>query len=207
VTGITYRENLKLWWPDYDQGADKCYAFVMARLKDMDRAIARTKGRLVCVQAGGHVGLWPLRLEERFKVVYTFEPDPYLFECLRKNCDGHPRIEVSQCALGDKVEVVKMIPRPTAGSWRVDPEGRIPVPQTTIDAMNLPACDALFLDVEGYEVKALQGAKATISRYRPTIMVEELPRATVGIRAHMAELNYRLVDQIHADSIYVPRHG
>lgn len=205
MSGITYRESLKLWWPDYDHGADKCYQFVMNRIKDMDRAIARTKGRLVCVQAGGHVGLWPMRLAERFATVYTYEPDPFLYECCKRNCVSHERVKVSQSALGAEIAVVKMMPAATAGSWRIDKEGRIPVPQITIDSLNLPACDALFLDVEGYEVEALKGAAKTIALYKPTIMVEELPRAAGAIRAHLTGLDYRCVDRIHADAIYVPK--
>jgi FkbM family methyltransferase len=43
---------------------------------------------------------------------------------------------------------------------------------TSIDSMDLPRLDFFKLDVEGYEVPALQGALDTIQKYRPWIWVE-----------------------------------
>jgi hypothetical protein len=41
-----------------------------------------------------------------------------------------------------------------------------------IDDMHLPSCDLIQLDIEGYELFALQGAQRTIEQYRPVIMIE-----------------------------------
>jgi hypothetical protein len=42
----------------------------------------------------------------------------------------------------------------------------------TIDSMDLPGCDFLKLDIEGYECQALRGAIDTIKKYRPWIWIE-----------------------------------
>ena len=201
---ITFREDCKLWWPVYDYAPEKCLRFVQHGLRDMDHAIARCKRREFCVQAGGHVGLWPLRLAQFFKGVATFECEPALFQCLRLNTNTTPNITSFDAALGPELGRVKLRPSVSAGSWRVDHEhGKVEVDQVTIDWLGLGQCDAIFLDVEGYEVEALKGAAATIKKFSPVIHVEELPRARDAIRAHLAELNYRRVVAIHNDAVYV----
>jgi hypothetical protein len=87
----------------------------------------------------------------------------------------------------------------------VDPRGTFPVHQVTIDSLDLRECDAIFLDVEGYEVSALRGASETIARTRPVLMVEILPRSAEAITAHMAQIDYVRCGRVHGDFIYAPR--
>lgn len=200
---ITYRECFKAWWPDYDHSPEKCFASVQRGLRDMDIAIGLCKQRKVCVQAGGHAGFWPMRLAERFERVVTFECEPVLYQCLVKNTQLLKKIETYPLAIGAFVGKVAMRGSVSAGSWRIDPAGKFPVDQTTIDVFGLTACDAIFLDIEGYEVEALKGAAETIGKFRPVIHVEELPRSREAIRTHMKVLGYILHARVHSDCIYV----
>ena len=45
-------------------------------------------------------------------------------------------------------------------------------PIITIDSLNLSDVDLIHLDLEGYELFALQGAIETIKRYKPLIVLE-----------------------------------
>ena len=45
-------------------------------------------------------------------------------------------------------------------------------PSIIIDNLNLPGCDLIQLDVEGYELNALLGAEKTIKKYYPVLCVE-----------------------------------
>lgn len=63
------------------------------------------------------------------------------------------------------------------------------VDTTSIDAMALPRLDFFKLDVEGYEVPALQGALATIQQHRPWIWVEYFITGTEPIQAALADLD------------------
>lgn len=200
---IRYREDFKAWWPDYDHSPEKCFGFVQRGLHDMDIAIRLCKSHMVCVQAGGHVGFWPLRLARFFGTVYTFECEPILFECLKLNVINANNIVISDLALGDFEGEVLMRGAVSAGSWRIDPKGKFPVRQTTIDGLNLSACDTIFLDIEGYEVQALKGAAETIKKFRPVIHVEELPRSRDEIREQLRSIGYRLEARIHSDCVYV----
>lgn len=203
MDGITYREDFGCWWPDYDHKPEKCFEFVQTRLSDMDLAIKRCRKHDVCIQAGGHAGFWPKRLAKTFKHVHTFECEPKLLECMKRNIGDTPNIMISGEALGAKVMQAKMLPHVSAGSWRIDFNGTVPVNVTTIDALNLPALDALFLDIEGYEVEALKGAKDTIRKFYPVIHVEELPRSKLQIQTYLKNIGYRRVAQIHLDAVYV----
>jgi FkbM family methyltransferase len=47
-----------------------------------------------------------------------------------------------------------------------------PVPITTLDSMNLPACRMIKIDTEGMELQVFDGAKKLIQQHRPLIYVE-----------------------------------
>lgn len=200
---LTYR-NFNAWWPDYDHKPDVCYARVVKGLPDMDHAIKLCQHKRVAVQAGGHAGLWPKRLRQHFDHVVTFEPEPVLFECMTRNCDGW-QIEMHQLGLARHSGVAAMRPAMSAGGHRIEPDGMMPIRVIALDDMALPICDAIFLDVEGYEVEALSGALETIKRCRPVLHVEELPRAKHAIREFMASNDYELAGRAGFDFVYTHR--
>ena len=202
MQGISLRDDCGLWWPDYDHDPVKCLSFVMRGLKDSDITARYSKHHRTVVQAGGHVGLWPMRLAQTYAKVLTFECEPLLAECIRRNAAQYANIVVHGKALGATVETVKMRGHVSAGSWNIHPNGKHVAEQTTIDALGLDDCDAIILDVEGYEVQALTGARETITRCSPVLHVEELPRAAQGIHEFMRGIGYRLRAKVHADCIY-----
>jgi len=216
VNGITFREDFGCWWPDYDHAPEKCFALVKRNLSDCRVATSLCKKRGVCVQAGGHAGFWPMELSKYFVDVRTLEPEPALFECMVRNLGlpdskmgrsprTHDGITVRRAALGAEVGQVMMRPHCSAGSWSVADDGTIPVEQVTIDSLNLSACDAIFLDVEGYERESLRGALLTIMKFKPVLHVEMLPRSADMIRAYVQSLGYARHSRVHKDEIFVPR--
>lgn len=211
---LTIRDDFGgLAWPNYDHKPEACYARVMSHLKDMDVALPFCRERRVCIQAGGHAGLWPGRLAEYFSRVYTFEAEPILFQCLCLNTAHRSNIYPYARALGEFPGTVKLRPHVSAGSWRVDPDGTHPVEQVTIDDVmerssypdHKNQVDAIFLDVEGYEAKVLRGAVKTIERCRPVVMVEELPRHADELRCTLKDLHYREVARVHSDHVWISR--
>ena len=140
----------------------------------------------VCVQAGGHVGLWPLALSDSFAAVYTFEPEAENFANLARNTWGIPHLYAARGVLGAIPQGVRL-ERDIAksGHWRTVPGG--PIPTYTIDGLGLTALDALVLDVEGDELAALEGAAQTIAQHRPLIWFEALHHTgqlATWLRAH-----------------------
>lgn len=205
-TGIHYREPWGLWWPDYDAAPERTFSYVRKHLGDVDMTIAAAGAHRVCIQAGGHVGLWPLKLARHFDHVLTFEPDPDLFRCLVRNTAGAGNITCSQAALGARRGHLKMLPHSKAGSWSINPHGTHLVNVETIDDVlkhsGLEHCDALVLDIEGFEVEALKGAEQTITARRPVIHVEELRAHRQASARHMRSIGYRETQRAGHDALY-----
>jgi FkbM family methyltransferase len=138
------------------------------------------------IDGGANVGTWTLQLAKSIRdrgMVYSFEPQKRLFYALAGNIALNNCLNVTARmeALSDKngqIEVPQLpATRPAAMSTlSLDnpPGGSEPreyVPTTTIDSLGLHL-KLLKLDIEGMEVKALQGARQTIERCRPVIFAE-----------------------------------
>ena len=98
---ISYHPEFGLWWPDYDAGPQKCFAYVKRHLPDCDVGISHCSRKRIAVQAGGHVGLWPLRIARSFGEVHTFEAEEALYKALVSNTEYWPSIYHYHAALSD----------------------------------------------------------------------------------------------------------
>lgn len=191
------------WWPAYEPTA-RSWKAIRSRLRDHVEAVRHVGDFTACVQAGGHVGCWPEALAGYFGAVHTFEPDAACYEALRRNTERTPKITAYQYALGDRIGSCAFSVHRNSGSAKVSPDGKYTVPVTTIDALALPKCGLLCLDVEGSEVAALAGAAQTIRRCRPVIYVEELDAYRDSLRAYLREIGYRMIGAAHKDTAWIP---
>lgn len=149
----------------------------LEQVGDLDEAIKLCRSFDIVIQAGGNCGIFPRYLASKFKFVYTFEPESENFQCLVNNATAGNIIKF-QAALGTKEHSpVGLVYDPkNAGGHHVSLNGVIPV--IAVDSLNLPTCDLLQLDIEGFEYFALQGAEETIIKYSPVIMIEHKKHAT-----------------------------
>jgi FkbM family methyltransferase len=193
-------------WPKADT---ECRKVIFDTQADLMAAIQHVRQRRVAVQAGGNCGIWPKTLANHFPTVYTFEPDPTNFFCLVRNCPEGNVIKIN-AALGDHGEApMALAVRPeNCGAHFVDEDGALPV--LALDAFNLPVCDLLYLDTEGYEWRILSGAVETIQRCRPVIAIEnkglseKYGKTADEVEAFAVSLGYRVVDRPNRDVILVP---
>jgi FkbM family methyltransferase len=185
------------WFPDEDKAFsgfhfDECE-------RDIPWFLSHVEGRGTVIQAGGAVGMYPLRLAEHFQRVITFEPDPQNWECLQANVKArgcHHWVMLVNQGLAEMIGT-GAIDRPEPDNWganrvvvgtQINTRGwrgffpgidnatteQNPIRLTKIDWMlgGNPA-DAIWLDVEGMELAALKGAEQTIRAHSPVIVTEE----------------------------------
>ena len=136
----------------------------------------------VVVDAGANIGVLSL-LAARLApagLVYAFEPAPRSAEYVRRNAraNGATNVVVEAVALSDhegETAFATNADYPAGAHLAVD-EASITVPVTTLDAwsarVGLRRLDLVKVDVEGAELLVLAGARATIRRFSPALVVE-----------------------------------
>lgn len=169
------------------------------------------------IDGGAHVGTWSRQLALVFRQVIAFEPAPDTFACLVENMTAHGGRNVTcyEAALGahpGRVRMaldVKNAERGNTGA-RHTVEGD-DVAMMPLDSLGLNDVGFLKLDVEGSEPMALMGARDTLARCRPVVLVEDkghwvthygLPKTAV--RDILTAQRYRLAETVGCDQVWVP---
>lgn len=190
-------------WPASDA---ECHAVVFDTTADLEHAYAHCKDFRQAVQAGGNCGVWPKAMAGKFAAVYTFEPDPVNFYCLSHNVLERNVFKFN-AALGNERALIDLDRMPhNIGAHQVAGKGIIPT--LSIDDLGLDACDLIYLDIEGFELKALRGAWRTIRRCKPVIAFEDKGLSVrYGTKEGEAEqflasvYGYRVVERVNRDVV------
>jgi len=133
----------------------------------------------LALDVGANVGVWSAlgaRVMQRGGTVFAMEPAPDAYEIL---CDGarvHEgpgAIVPIHAAAGAAVGTLRfsLVDGPTATTNRVGGAGSIEVPARTIDSLEL-APEVIKMDVEGYELAVLRGAKQTLALRAATVLLD-----------------------------------
>ena len=132
----------------------------------------------VCIDAGANLGMYTLVMSQCAPQgrVLAFEPDGPTYSALAQT------IAAAKCANVDLYPWVLGSANTERGrfvedpQWRssshfvFDPTGKVMV--HTIDNLGLDRLDLLKIDVEGSEIDVLDGARETLRRHRPTVVME-----------------------------------
>lgn len=132
------------------------------------------------IDIGANIGNHSLFFSDYFKKVYSFEPNKNTFHLLSYNANLANNIECFNFGLSDKESTSTMIiDRKNIGGAKLSNNSN-----TQLDVVSLKTLDdsisfdgrvyLLKLDVEGHELKVLQGAAKTISSHQPIIIFEQL---------------------------------
>ena len=195
------------YWVD---GMEEYYYRYVRHMKDAEVILPHVRDRETVVQAGGHVGLWPLYLASVFREVITFEPEVENFEVLLRNIEGVRNVTAYNALIGSDVGDVGMKVSPkNTGGHHVDPEGS-GYTITTLDTLGLESCDAIVLDVEGQELNSLIGAEETIREFRPVLMMEDKSHVKKGgctteeLHEYLESIGYTAHSRKSKDTVFIP---
>lgn len=190
--------------------------FPTYQYRKLEAAMAYVPERRTAIDVGAHVGLWSAQLARLFDRVVAFEPVPLHAECLRKNLAGFGHVALERCALGTRQgHAIMRQCWDNSGASYVGCEAMrsgLRVELRRLDDFHFDGIDFLKLDCEGYEYFALCGARATIERCRPVVVVEQHEESELryGVphlagRDLLVRLGYAEVEQVTVDHIMVPQ--
>ncbi len=147
----------------------------------------RVRAGDIVVDVGAHIGYYTLmfaRLAGPTGKVYAFEPDPENFALLRRNVElnGHANVVCEPKAVSSRSERTQLIVEVGAANRRMffpDERGT----SVSVDSVRLDdyfdhdqKVDFLKIDIEGFEIEALEGMSGLLARSpRLTIMTEYYP--------------------------------
>ena len=143
------------------------------QIKKLRAALEHCKQFRQAVDVGGHVGLWSMQLAKRFEGVLAFEPVRAFQQCFVQNVTA-PNVILRFKALGAKRGnvLMKVDPADTGGT-HVAREGGEIENMETLDSHSLDRVDFVKIDCEGYEHHVIEGARETLKRCRPCVIVEQ----------------------------------
>ena len=146
---------------------------------------------------GAWYGPWSRALARRVDNVVAFEPNPAVASVLSRTVPANVRV-VPAAATDHAGSAQLWVPATgmgTEGVASLQPLADaqpVQVRSTTVDALGLNDVTMVKIDVEGAELATLHGAESTLTRYRPTLLIElEYRRGPVDeVLAFLTELGY-----------------
>lgn len=127
----------------------------------------------VVLDCGAAEGLFSFIYEAKCKKIYLIEPAIEFHETLKKTFNGKPNISLIPIALSNQIGEVFMSERGISSQIVNDGFGT-KIQLTTIDNLFYEKeieITYIKADLEGYDLKALEGARNTIKKYKPKIAI------------------------------------
>jgi FkbM family methyltransferase len=181
---------------------------------------------------GAFQGLLTLFFASRAKMVVSFEPNTQNYARLLENLklNGIQNVVVRKVGVGSRCERHRMAGSPLMpGGSSVDAnvvesllrDGGTVVEEISVVALDeeiplaaLHAPHFIKIDIEGWEIEALRGARNTLLQHRPALFLE-MHGATVRdkklkvaeIVAYLWDLNYRRIQHVETGSTITPENS
>jgi len=176
-------------------------------------ALKHVKKVGTAIDVGAHVGIYSARMSIHFDTVLAFEPDSANYPCLVRNTQwigvkqGHRRIQsiipiygAAGAQRGVGSVRVDAIANTGARGFEVDGHGRVPM--YAIDEFPYTLLGLVKIDTEGFEHRVLVGAMHTLNQHKPVLIIERPKEDSINV---LRRLNYKLVDVVNKDSIFVEK--
>ena len=166
-----------------------------------DAALEYVKQWRVGLDIGSNIGQWTRPLARRFQSVVCFEPNPNFRECFNKNIHEN-NVVLWPVGLSDKEHKAKQGFNSTVLQ---NEDGEINC--RTLDSFGLTNVDFVKIDVDGFEIPLLNGAKETLIKNNPVINIEMKKDKRNNIAKHCAsilnDLGYKFHKRTKSDEVWL----
>jgi FkbM family methyltransferase len=158
----------------------------------------------ICWDIGANSGTYTAPMSRLAAQVFAFEPVPHNFEILESVLRlGHlTNVSARQLAISDANGMARMA-IPVDGFYggyymaAFDDRGTLEVPTATIDGLihdGVPEPDFIKCDVEGAEVRVVEGARTLIARRHPIWLLETFEDSVLALMESLGYSTY-----VHAE--------
>lgn len=138
----------------------------------------------VTLDIGANKGVYSYELSKLSREVLAFEPNPKMYQILSRSVPDN--VKTFEIALSNSSGTADLI-LPVQRSGRFSNQGATlqgkkldgdkeysvwPVAQKTLDSLDCRDVAFIKMDVEGFELEVLEGARETLARERPVMLIE-----------------------------------
>ena len=191
------------FWVLYGQHTEPTYLDDAGDGQQLQRnaALRHVKQWRVCLDIGSNIGQWTRPLAKRFESVVCFEPNPNFRDCFNKNID-EKNVLLWPVGLSDKEHKAKQDFNSTVLQ---NEEGDIQC--RTLDSFGLTNVDFVKIDVDGFEVPLLNGARETLTKNDPVINIEMKRDKRLDVvtkcESILKELGYQFKKRTKSDEVWL----
>lgn len=184
-------------------------------------AMVHVKDKRMFVDVGAHIGHFTYNAMGKFKRIIAIEPVRTNFVCLQNNAarrDSALRRKSDLLMIHGAAADVNMRQAQTwwkdpsggdnSGAWEMSLEDNggamIPLDVFTVDGLELPDCDLIKIDTQGWESRILDGARETIERCKPVMIVEVVLQTNPNIELidKVCGMGYNMVGIMQKNAIF-----
>ncbi len=120
---------------------------------------------------GDSINLFEEKTNFKYQKIFAFEPDPQSAKSLKKKFKENNKVEVISKGMYEYEDNLKFVNDSSRGALFSD-TGDISVPVTSVDKiLNGQKATYIKMNIEGLELKALNGSKNTIKTWKPRVAI------------------------------------
>ena len=164
-------------------------------------ALEYVKQWRVCLDIGSNIGQWTRPLAKRFTSVICFEPNPNFRQCFNRNIT-ETNVVLWPYGLSNREHQAQQEFNSTILN-----EGEGDIQCRTLDSFGLTNVDFVKIDVDGFEVPLLEGARDTLTRNTAVVNIEMKrdKRTHIVKRAEeiLRDLGYQFKKRTKSDEVWL----
>ena len=167
----------------------------------------------ILIDIGAHIGFYSILSSDRFKQIYSFEPQERNFKVLKKNINNNKikNIKIFNFGLGEHKEVLignsntkgELFQTSGFSLSKDNKEGERVLIKNGDDVLKFKnKILTIKIDVEGFESFVLKGLKSTLINNWCVLQIEIWGKNKGEVHKFLKSLNYKMICSIDGDTYF-----